>query len=202
MSWSNSRKSRVILAASRKNPDTLCGFAFFHLMSQIRLAISSRTDIFASILIAGTLNPVSGVADDGRCTDAPGNGLSHAFRSYDPPPCDSAGYTCEYGAEACCRGSANSNRALPARSWQPLSPAGGLVSQSQGAPAGVFIFTRRQDAAAFAGSSSSRRGALVSRRRLAAIGELFEGDDADGGNEINQDAGGTRPPATDRHGAG
>lgn len=40
------------------------------------------------------------------------------------------------------------------------------------------------------------------RRRLAAIGELFEGDDADDGNEINQDAGGTEPTATDRHGAG
>lgn len=40
------------------------------------------------------------------------------------------------------------------------------------------------------------------RRRLATVGELFEGDDGGGGNEINQDAGGTRPPATDRHGAG
>jgi hypothetical protein len=34
------------------------------------------------------------------------------------------------------------------------------------------------------------------RRRLAAIGELFEGDGDD------QDANGTEPPATDRHGAG
>jgi hypothetical protein len=40
------------------------------------------------------------------------------------------------------------------------------------------------------------------RRRLAAIGELFEGDDGGGGNEINQDASGTEPTATDRHGAG
>jgi hypothetical protein len=33
---------------------------------------------------------------------------------------------------------------------------------------------------------------------------LFEGDDGgeSDGNEINQDAGGTEPPATDRHGVG
>ena len=39
------------------------------------------------------------------------------------------------------------------------------------------------------------------RRRLAAIGELFEGDGESEG-ENNQDATGTEPTATDRHGAG
>ena len=46
----------------------------------------------------------------------------------------------------------------------PFPPLVSLQSQSQGAPAGVFLFTRRQEAAAFAGSSSSRRGCSCCRR--------------------------------------
>jgi hypothetical protein len=37
------------------------------------------------------------------------------------------------------------------------------------------------------------------RRRLAAVGELFEGD---GESDTHQDATGTEPAATDRHDAG
>jgi hypothetical protein len=44
----------------------------------------------------------------------------------------------------------------------PFPPLVSLQSQSQGAPAGVFLFTRRQDAAASVGSFIRPAGVLLS----------------------------------------
>jgi hypothetical protein len=92
-------------------------------MSQIRLAISSRTAIFAGILIGRLDDSQSRLAIMGQIRR---NGRRDGTVR-----------------------SADSNRVMPTRSRQPLSPPGRT--------GGGVSFTRRQDAAAFAGSSEFHR---------------------------------------------